>query len=378
MTGRPDEGTDPRLADALRRALARSAAEVQPAGDGLTKIRVRTAAARRQRWLVPLAATTAAVVVGGGVAWAAGTLGDRAEAPFAGPPTTSSTSATSPTSSPTATATAGTTEVPVLPIPSATVPVYYLGDQPSETGIPFYKVFREFRRLPAVDVSDRAERVRIAVTEMLANEPLDDDYFSQWPQSAAVLDTSVDPDSRVVTVDFTGLEWTGVRAPDGRLVPEIGEAVVQQLVYTATAAASKITAEDEFSAAGLRLLVDGEPVDEVLGVDTSELLVRDPRGSQAIIWITDPELGETVDEPFAVQLVANLFEGGPATWELSQDGTLVADGLTSTGEGGKWFPYEFTIDENLEPGTYELLVFDAGGRGERDLAPYDTKTFTIG
>ncbi|MDQ3450888.1 MAG: hypothetical protein M3455_08260, partial [Actinomycetota bacterium] len=63
MTGRPDDGTDPRLADALRRALARSAAEVQPAGDGLTKIRVRTAAARRQRWLVPLAATTAAVVV---------------------------------------------------------------------------------------------------------------------------------------------------------------------------------------------------------------------------------------------------------------------------------------------------------------------------
>ena len=378
MTGRPDDGTDPRLADALRRALARSAAEVQPAGDGLTKIRMRTAGARRQRWLVPLAATTAAVVVGGGVAWAAGTLGDRDEAPFAGAPTTAVTSATSPTSSPTPTATGGTTEVTALPIPSATVPVYYLGDQPNETGIPLYKVFREFRRLPAVDVSDRADRVRIAVTEMLANEPLDDDYFGLWPRSAAVRGTSVDPDSRVVTVDFTGLEWTGVRAPDGRLVPEIGEAVVQQLVYTATAAASKITAEDEFSAAGLRLLVDGEPVDEVLGVDTSEVLVRDPVGSQAIIWITDPEQGETVGDPFTVQLVANLFEGGPATWELSQDGALVADGPTSTGEGGKWFPYEFTIDENLEPGTYELRVYDVGGRGERDLAPYDTKTFTVG
>ncbi|MEJ7725628.1 MAG: Gmad2 immunoglobulin-like domain-containing protein [Actinomycetes bacterium] len=373
MTGRPDDGTDPRLADALRRALARSAAEVQPAGDGLTKIRVRTAAARRQRWLVPLAATTAAIVVGGGVAWAAGTLGDRDDGvPIAN-------ASTSPvTSSPAATTTTGSAEVTDLPIPSATVPVYYLGAQPSETGIPLYKVFREFRRLPAVDVSDRAERVRIAVTEMVANEPLDDDYFGQWPQSAAVLDTSVDPDSRVVTVDFSGLEWTGVRAPDGRLVPEIGEAVVQQLVYTATAAASKITAEDEFSAAGLRLLVDGEPVDEVLGVNTSELLVRDPVGSQAIIWITDPELGETVGDPFTVQLVANLFEGGPATWELSQDGTLVAEGLTSMGESGKWFPYEFTIDENLEPGTYELLVFDAVGRGERDLAPYDTKTFTVG
>jgi len=48
MTGRPDDGTDPRLAGALRRALARSAAEVQPAGDGLTKIRMRTAADRGQ------------------------------------------------------------------------------------------------------------------------------------------------------------------------------------------------------------------------------------------------------------------------------------------------------------------------------------------
>ena len=45
------------------------------------------------------------------------------------------------------------------------------------------------------------------------------------------------------------------------------------------------------------LLVDGEAVDEVLGVDTSGLLRRDPLTYQAVIWITDPELGEVVGQP---------------------------------------------------------------------------------
>ena len=378
MTGRPDDGDDPRLAEALRRALARNASEVHPLGDGLTKIRARTASSRRQRWLVPVAAATAAVVIGGGVAWAAGTLGNGDEVPFAGASTQPGTSSPSLTTGP-ATDTTEVTETTEPPAPFATVPVYYLGAQPREgNSIPSYKVFREYHRVPAADASDREERVRLAVTEMLANEPLDDDYFGRWGQSAAVLGVEVDLDSAVVTVDLTGLEWSDVRlpSPDGRLVADVGPALVQQLVYTATGAASKITTADEFSATDVELLVDGEPVDSVLGVDTGDLLQRDPRGYQAVIWITDPEWGEAVGDPITVRLVANLFEGGPAQWQLRLDGDLVDEGSTDSGAGQVWDSYEFTIAD-VPPGTYELEVFDLGGLGDRDLAPYDSKTFTV-
>jgi hypothetical protein len=375
MTGRPDEGDDPRLAEVLRRALARSADEIHPLGDGLTKIRARTARSRRQRWLVPLAAAAASVVVAGGVAWGANALGQNDDRE---PPVAAGTTSVVVSSPPTTGPTTGSTAVETTPVPLATVPVYYLGAQPSDGG-PAYKVFREFRRVPTHDASDRAERVRIAITEMFKNAPLDDDYFGTWPSTAKVVDVSVDTDSAIVTVDLTGLEWTDVRLPDpdGRLVEDVGAALVQELVYTATAAASKITTDDGFSATGgVRLLVDGAPVDSMLGVDTSDPVKRDPIGYQATIWITDPEFGEVVGDPITVRLVANLFEGGPPQWELTQDGVIMASDVGSTGEGGRWDDYEFTID-GVPPGTYQLEVFDVGGRGDRDFAPYDTKTITV-
>jgi hypothetical protein len=366
-----DPEDDAQLADALRRALAKSAAQVHPLGDGLSKIRARTAARRRQRWLVPVAAAGTAVAVVGGIVWASGAL-EPDEAPFASPgPTISSPDPTGSTG-----ATTGVTVTPT-PEPTATVPVYYLGAQPRESGLPLYKVFREFHRVPAADPGDRADRVRVAVTDMFKTAPLDDDYFSPWPETAAVLDVVVDETAAEVTIDLTGLEWTDVPLPDPdeRLVQEIGGALVQQLVYTVTGAASRITADDEFSATGVRLLVDGAPIDELLGVDTSEPLSRDPSGYQAIIWITEPEFGETVNDPITVRLVANLFEGS-GSWELLRDGVVIDEGPTSMGEGGVWAEYEFMID-GVEPGTYELVVFDAGGLGIPELAPYDSKTFTV-
>lgn len=372
MNSRPDDD-DARLGEVLRRALARGAAEVHPAGDGLSKIRARTAVARRQRWLVPVAAASSAIVIAGGVALASGAIGP-AEDNSANPGPSTSTSATTASPGP-----IGTTGPTVVPAPTATVPVYYLGAQPRESGIPMYKVFREFRRVPITDPADRDLRVEVAVTEMFANAPLDDDYFGRWPATAAVLDTSVDLETGVVTVDVTGLEWTDVRLPDPdeRLVPEVGGALVQQLVYTATAAASKITSDDEFSAGGgVQLLVDGSPVDSLLGVDTQRPVERDPATYQAIIWITDPEWGETVGDPITVRLVANLYEGGPAVWTLSQDGVVIDEGITSTGECCKWIGYEFTID-GIAPGTYELKVLDLGGLGDPDVAAFDSKTINV-
>ena len=75
--------------------------------------------------------------------------------------------------------------------------------------------------------------------------------------------------------------------------------------------------------------------------------------------------------------MARLYEGGPAPWELTPDGEVVASGRTPMGAGDRWDDYEFTIDEDLEPGTYELDVYDPGGLGDPDLAARDTKTFTI-
>ena len=205
MTGRHADDGDPRLAEALRRALARGAADIHPLGDGLTKIRARTAATRRQRWLVPVPRRHCASSSAGGVAWAAGALGTATGDPFAGQPP-------------------------------------HRGDEPDGHDAPRYHGHPEVRARPSPPRTDRrpsrsttsalsparatgSRCTRCSAStigcprptrrtarsgwrqrwnEMFANEPLDVDYFGRWPDAAEVLDVTVDEDSAVVTVDLSG------------------------------------------------------------------------------------------------------------------------------------------------------------------------------
>ena len=371
MTGRHDDDIDPRLADALRRALARGAADIQTAGDGLTKIRARTARARRQRWLVPIAAAASAVVVAGGVAWAAGTIG--ADDPDDLPVATSGATSTATSPPPTTGVIPTETEPPTTETattPDASIPVYYLGAQPREGDAPpLYRGFREYHRVPLADPTDRAARVAAAVTEMFATAPLDDDYVSVWPTQAEVLEASVDEASGEVIVDLTGLDWAGAETPDGQPLDEFGAAVVQQLVFTATAAASRIAADDDFSATSVQVPRRWRPGR------------RDARRRRqwAVVAIADAIPGDHLDHrPRARRDRRHTDHGAPrgpsvrgrtGSWELRQDGEMVYEGQT-TDRGRRPMGRVRVHDRrDVEPGTYELMVYDLGGLGDPRAAP---------
>ncbi len=404
MTGRPgpyDGGdrrrhedrdiVDSRTADALRRALNAEAASVGIEGNGLARIRERTArASRRPAWLVPVAAGVAGIVVAGGVAWAA--LDDSTDVPIA---SETSTATPTPTQSTALLppATPDPTAAPSTPVPTPTptgsepappqrqiaLPVYYVGAQPAgedDTSIPRFVLFREFHRTSVAPDTDAARMVELALTEMFANQPLDPDYGGLWPTRAEVRSATVDDATGLITIDLADVEISDVRDVEDRVLPQATQAAVQQLLYTATAAAAYAGAAPEAPAtASVRILVDGAPTTSFLGTDTTDPLRRDVT-ARASIWILSVEDGDTVTAPVVVAGEANTFEGGPAQWELSRDGEVVADGLTSTGACCTWRPFEIDLGV-ASPGTYTIEVYDFGGLGLRDRAPYDSKTFTI-
>lgn len=399
MTGRPgpyDGGdrrrhedrdiVDSRTADALRRALNAEAASVGIEGNGLARIRERTArASRRPAWLVPVAAGVAGIVVAGGVAWAA--LDDSTDVPIASEtssatptPTPSTAPLPPPTPDPTATPSSPeptpSDEEPESPGRQVALPVYYVGAQPAgeaDTSIPRFVLFREFHRTSVASDTDAARMVQLAVTEMFANQPIDPDYGGLWPAAAEIRSATVDDTTGLITVDVADVAISDVRGVEDRVLPQATEAAVHQLVYTATAAAAY--ADPTLPALTVRILVDGEPTTSFLGTDTTDPLRRDVM-ARASIWILSVEDGDTVTAPVVVAGEANTFEGGPAQWELSRDGAVVANGLTSTGACCTWRPFEIDLDV-AAPGTYTIEVYDVGGLGLRDRAPYDSKTFTI-
>lgn len=392
--GRHDDRdiVDSRTADRLRRALNEQAAMVTPGGDGLSRIRSRTArASRRPAWLVPVAAGIAGVVVAGGVAWAA--LDDGPGVPVAAETTTPTPTTTTlelpptndPNDLPSTTAPIPTVGEPDPDSREVALPVYYVGSQPSEDSGsgPRFVLFREFHPTTVPIDTDAGRMVELAVAEMFANAPLDPDYGGLWPTSAVIREASVDDDTGVITVDLSDVAISDVRGVDSRVLPQALEAAVQQLVYTATAAAAY--AGTTVEPLSVRFLVDGEPVTSFLGTDADEPLTRDAN-ARAAIWILSlaenddiivaVDDGETVTEPVVVEGEANLFEGGPATWELRHDDEVVDEGLVSTGQCCAWLPFEIALDLT-EPGTYTIEVYDASAVG-REQAPYDSRTFQFG
>lgn len=379
---------DSRTAERLRRALGAEASTVTPAGDGLARIRTRTAGgSRRPAWLVPVAAGVAAVLVAGGVTLAA--LDDGSGVPVAAQ-TTTTTPTPTPTTAMLAPPSIDPNELPTTTVPAGTepttpgepdpgsrqvaLPVYYVGSQPAADSAsePRFVLFREFHRADVAADVDAGEMVELAVAEMFLNAPLDPDYGGLWPASASIRDAAVEDSTGVITLDLSDVALTDVRGVDTRILPQAAAAAVQQLVYTATAAAAYAGATNEHLS--VEIHVDGEPVTRFLGTDAVEPLSRDA-SARATIWILSVEEGAMLTAPVVVTGEANLFEGGPASWELRRGDEVVAEGLTSTGQCCAWLPFEFELPVSA-PGTYTIEVYDAGGIG-REQAPYDSRTFTI-
>lgn len=296
-------------------------------------------------WVAAIAVAVLAGVIGGVLV---ATTGDQ-PGPTATTTPSADTSVTSPGTAGTATTAPGGTLFGV--------PVYWVGESMRS-----FRLYREFR-----DVPDVGGPVASAVAAMTRLQPLDPDYLTPWRPAQRV---AVTRSGQTIVVDLSADAFAGTQVGS-----ELAAQAVQQLVYTATAAAAQAGQE----AAAVTILVDGAAAD-VWGV----LRVGEPirralmAGTLAHVWVTDPMQGSTVNSGqvrftgYGTSFEANF------PWTIrSADGRTVASGFTMGGSMGRFGEFAFTA--NLDPGDYtvEVSTDDPSG-GQEGFGPAtDDKEFTV-
>lgn len=236
-------------------------------------------------------------------------------------------------------------------------PVYWTGPVDGTE-----RLYREF-----VQADDAGDPITTSLRYMMANAPFDRDYGSVWTAETSI-GTSV-ADDNTITVDV------GSRAFATDVTPEQAELAVQQLVYTATAAAWTSGLLTEGTAPSVRLLIDGRTDLQAFGhVDLDRRLVRDA-ALRAPIWIIDPQYGTSrTAGKVTLKGVAEPYEGG-LRWEVveaSSPDKPVSAGTFAQNEAND---EGFSASLTLGPGIYEVSVWGVDAEGAR--RGLDTKHFTV-
>jgi hypothetical protein len=235
--------------------------------------------------------------------------------------------------------------------------VYYLGETPQ--GPRLYREFHQGQSLPAL----------ASALSSLTTVPLDPDYRTLWPDDAFA-GGWIDYPRGLATVLLNGTSLhdrpAGMSAAEARLA-------IQQVVYTVQAAAQQRIP--------VQFQVEGQPIDQVYGVPTSEPLTNAPElDVLALVNISNPTEGRTVEGSFSADGVASSFEG-TVPWELRDaDGTVVKSYSAQGTMEDHLTPWETgPIDvSDLPPGTYTFVAMtDDPTGGEGGGPTTDTRTVVI-
>ncbi len=236
----------------------------------------------------------------------------------------------------------------------STVAAYFIAD--TERAGP--RLYREFQRQPGPPLD-------AAVAALM--EPQDPDYRSPWT-SGTISSVGLVDDVITVVVD------PSVHDRPSEMSKAEAKAAVQAVVYTMQAAVQQ--------RAAVQFTTDGNPIDQVFGVPTSEPITNAPVLSVlSHVSLTSPEQGQVVDDgTLEVSGVGNSFEANLG-WEIRRGDAVVDDGFL-TMEGWmepKLFPFETSVDvAGLEPGEYTLWVTtDDPSGGEGIGAMTDDRDFVV-
>ena len=207
---------------------------------------------------------------------------------------------------------------------------------------------------------------------MMSQKPLDPDFFTPW-QNPKKLATSISG-KNVITVDMSA------DAFNSNVDPAMAERAVQQLVYTATAAAASAGLIDTGQQIQVVVLVDGH-TDYVafnhvrLGSPTSRSV-----GMVAPVWIIDPQEGTSVEDGAVKVSGRSTAPGGELRWEILRiDGSVKTSYLngtvTASAEAGQ--SGAFSLSVNLGPGNYEVRVSQLEEGNPAEDLNVDTRGFTV-
>ena len=251
------------------------------------------------------------------------------------------------------------TSTPTEPNPatSRAVPVYFVGDTPSGP-----RLYREFQRGTGPMSAET-----FALDAALSGDSLDPDYRSAWPADTGV--GGYFASEGEITVDLVGDVHD---RPAGMSEAEAGLAV-EQLVRTAQALFQQ-------GRVPVRLTIDNELSDQVLGVPTSEPLAA---GADldvlARVSLSEPSEGHTMRAGKALHIDGvGLSEDGRVSIRIMRrDSAVRAFDTTFDLEPtvGRLAP--FTVDlflDDLEPGGYDVEVTVTNPDGTLDT---DTRRITV-
>ena len=267
-------------------------------------------------------------------------------------PSPVNTSATSSAPAPTTKATAASSEK------QSSTPVYWIGESRRS-----FALYREFREVP-----DTGGPISSAVSAITRLQPLDPDYMTPWRPASRV---KASQNGNAITVDLSTDAFANTQVGS-----ELAARAVQQLVYTATAAAQQTGAR----AASVKITVDGAGFDAWGVLRLGEPMKRAPIATvQAHTWVTSPQEGEKLPAgTVAFKGFGTAFEAN-FVWEIRKEsGAVVAKGFTMGGSGDGTFG-KFTFTAKLSAGTYSVEVSggDASGGAEGPGAAVDDKSFTV-
>jgi len=237
------------------------------------------------------------------------------------------------------------------------VPVYYVAESQRS-----FRLYREFRTVP-----DAGGVVASAVSAMTRLVPLDPDYMTPWRPASRV---TVTQRGTTIAVDLSADAFSNTNLGSG-----VAATAIQQLVYTATAAAY----QRGTPATTVTITKDGKAADAWGVVRIGTPVRRAPLlDVQAQAWVTSPQYGE-VRKAGVVTFTGygTSFEATFGWVVRTKAGAPVARGSAMGGTGtGGFGPLSFTA--RLRPGTYTVtLSTDDPSGGEGAGPATDDKTFTV-
>lgn len=196
---------------------------------------------------------------------------------------------------------------------------------------------------------------RAALTEVVEGVTRNPAHETLAPVETAVL--GVDRDDEVVTLDLSAAVVQTGRSSGEEI------AFAQQLAHTAT----------QFEGVtGVRLLVEGEPVDELWGhLDWSEPIEPDPDAVAPVV-IVEPGYGDIVAAgTVTASGTANVFEATVVLTLVGPDGEVAEETFTTAtcGSGcrGTW---EHTFEGVESPGQWTLRAGEEDASDGEGFAPH--------
>jgi hypothetical protein len=239
------------------------------------------------------------------------------------------------------------------------VPVYFAEDSPQ--GVSLY---REFQRVEARD------RLLTAANLAVTGDAADPDYRSLWPDGATIDSVSYDVTDSLIRV---GLTDSTLRDRPPAMSEREARLAVQQVVHTVQGVAG--------ARAPVQFLLDGDPLDAVLGVPTAEPVANDPPLEVlSHVNITTPEQGAETTRTLVVSGVASSFEATVPLKVMHGSEVVLEDVATAEGWMDRLYPFTRTLDLSALPaGDYTLVAStdDPSGGAEGNGSYIDTKDFTL-